>query len=154
MVAVTAFVVDERQRIPGGAQEIGETIGAAVVREVLEKTEIDVEPTGIIGVYSDPDHVVAFSDGEARQEFSICFRTAAHRARLRRWHPALLGGEPRAAEDRVGPANPAARPHRSDLGISRWPRRGRARTHQGLPGPPRRATRVVRTQRPRPPPRR
>ncbi|HEX4222931.1 MAG TPA: NUDIX domain-containing protein [Pseudonocardiaceae bacterium] len=87
VVAVTAFVLDQRSRllmirrtdsgryaIPGGAQEIGETIGAAVVREVVEETGVDVEPTGIIGVYSDPEHVIAFSDGEVRQEFSICFR--------------------------------------------------------------------------------
>lgn len=87
VVAVTAFVLDDRQHvlmirrtdsgryaIPGGAQEIGETIGAAVVREVVEETGIEVEPIGIIGIYSDPDHVIAFSDGEVRQEFSICFR--------------------------------------------------------------------------------
>ena len=100
VVAVTAFVLDERARvlmirrtdsgryaIPGGAQEIGETIGAAVVREVVEETGIDVEPTGIIGVYSDPDHVIAFSDGEVRQEFSICFRAR------------FLGGTPRTSDE-------------------------------------------------------
>lgn len=30
--------------------------------------------TGLIGVYSDPEHLIAFSDGEVRQEFSLCFR--------------------------------------------------------------------------------
>jgi hypothetical protein len=31
--------------------------------------------TGIVGVYSDPGHVIAYSDGEVRQEFNICFAT-------------------------------------------------------------------------------
>ncbi len=29
---------------------------------------------GVIGLYSDPKHVIAYDDGEVRQEFSICFR--------------------------------------------------------------------------------
>ncbi|GDY33004.1 NUDIX hydrolase [Gandjariella thermophila] len=87
VVAVTAFVQDDAGRvlmirrtdndlysIPGGAQDLGESIGHTVVREVKEETGIDVEPTEIIGVYTDPAHVIAYSDGEVRQEFSICFR--------------------------------------------------------------------------------
>ncbi|MGZ3140960.1 NUDIX hydrolase [Lentzea chajnantorensis] len=35
---------------------------------------MDVEPVDIIGVYSDPDHAVAYTDGEVREQFSICFR--------------------------------------------------------------------------------
>jgi hypothetical protein len=27
----------------------------------------------IVGVYTDPGHVIAYSDGEVRQEFSLCF---------------------------------------------------------------------------------
>nr|WP_042195454.1 NUDIX domain-containing protein [Kibdelosporangium sp. MJ126-NF4]CEL22020.1 NUDIX hydrolase [Kibdelosporangium sp. MJ126-NF4]CTQ92800.1 NUDIX hydrolase [Kibdelosporangium sp. MJ126-NF4] len=87
VVAVTAFVLDDDGRllmirrtdndlyaIPGGAQEVGETISAAAVRETKEETGIDIEVTGLIGVYSDPEHVIEFTDGEVRQEFSICFR--------------------------------------------------------------------------------
>ncbi|SHH09772.1 NUDIX hydrolase [Streptoalloteichus hindustanus] len=88
VVAVTAFVQDEHDRllmiqrtdnnlwsIPGGAQDFGETIGRTVVREVQEETGIEVEPTEIIGVYTDPRHVIEYtSDGEVRQEFSLCFR--------------------------------------------------------------------------------
>lgn len=87
VVAVTAFVQDEAGRllmirrtdsgkysIPGGGQEFGETISQTVVREVKEETGIDVEVTDLIGVYTDPEHVIAYTDGEVRQEFSICFR--------------------------------------------------------------------------------
>lgn len=87
VVAVTAIVRDDagrllmirrtdndRYAIPGGAQDIGETISQTVVREVAEETGITVEVAGLVGIYSDPEHVIAFSDGEIRQEFSICFR--------------------------------------------------------------------------------
>lgn len=59
--------------LPGGTMEIGESIRETLIREVKEETGLDVEPTYIVGVYTDPDHVMAFSDGEVRQEFSICF---------------------------------------------------------------------------------
>lgn len=85
--AVTAFVVNERgellleQRsdngrwgLPGGVHQAGETIAETVVREVLEETGISVEVTGLIGIYTNPGHVIAFDDGEVRQEFSLCFR--------------------------------------------------------------------------------
>ncbi|GHF77045.1 NUDIX hydrolase [Kitasatospora xanthocidica] len=85
--AVTAFVVSAqgelllerrsdngRWGMPGGVLEIGEDLSGAVVREVREETGIDVEVTGLVGTYSDPGHVIEFSDGEVRQEFSLCFR--------------------------------------------------------------------------------
>ena len=59
--------------LPGGEMEIGESITEAVKREVKEETNLDVEPQYITGIYSNPKHVIAYSDGEVRQEFSICF---------------------------------------------------------------------------------
>jgi len=59
--------------IPGGAMEAGESIGETVVREVKEETGLVVEPVSILGVYSNPRHVVEYGDGEVRQQFSICF---------------------------------------------------------------------------------
>ncbi len=60
--------------LPGGAQDIGESIAETVVREVWEETGIEVEVTGLVGIYTNPRHVIEFSDGEVRQQFSICFR--------------------------------------------------------------------------------
>jgi len=90
VVAVTAVVLDDAGRVlmiqrtdndlwavPGGAQEVGETPTEAAVREVREETGLDVEVTGLIGIYSDPRHVIAYDDGEVRQEFSLCFRAWA-----------------------------------------------------------------------------
>jgi ADP-ribose pyrophosphatase YjhB (NUDIX family) len=86
-VAVSAFIQDDGGRIlmirrtdndlyaiPGGQLELGETLAQAAVREVREETGIECEVTGVIGLYSNPNHVIAYDDGEIRQEFSICFR--------------------------------------------------------------------------------
>ncbi|HET9999347.1 MAG TPA: NUDIX domain-containing protein [Ktedonobacteraceae bacterium] len=59
--------------LPGGTMEIGESIGETVIREVKEETGFDVQPAYIVGIYSDPKHIIAFTDGEVRQQFSICF---------------------------------------------------------------------------------
>jgi ADP-ribose pyrophosphatase YjhB (NUDIX family) len=59
--------------LPGGTMDVGERIAETVVREVREETGLEVEVTGIVGVYSNPGHVIAYSDGEVRQEFNLCF---------------------------------------------------------------------------------
>jgi ADP-ribose pyrophosphatase YjhB (NUDIX family) len=85
VVGSSAVVVDDEGRIllqrrsdsgnwalPGGAMDIGETLAASAIREVKEETGFDVHIERIVGIYSDPAHVFAYSDGEVRQEFSIC----------------------------------------------------------------------------------
>ena len=58
--------------MPGGGLEVGETVAQAAAREVLEETGIAVEIDGVVGIYSDPKHVIAYDDGEVRQQFAIC----------------------------------------------------------------------------------
>ncbi|MGQ4438082.1 NUDIX domain-containing protein [Streptomyces violaceoruber] len=60
--------------LPGGGHDIGERISDTVVREVSEETGVQVEVDSIVGLYTDPEHVLAYDDGEVRQQFSICFR--------------------------------------------------------------------------------
>jgi ADP-ribose pyrophosphatase YjhB (NUDIX family) len=58
--------------VPGGAIDLGESVTQAAVRETLEESGIECEITGIVGIYSDPKHVIFYSsNGEVRQEFSI-----------------------------------------------------------------------------------
>jgi ADP-ribose pyrophosphatase YjhB (NUDIX family) len=116
IVAVGAVVRNDRGEIlliertdnglwalPGGAQEIGESVKDAVRREVREETGIEVEVTGLTGIYSDPAHVIAYDDGEVRQEFSLCFAARAISGSLR---PSSESRQARwIAPDQVGGLN-------------------------------------------------
>ena len=74
--------------VPGGAMEIGETLAGCAVRETKEETGIDCEITGLVGIYTDPKHVILYTrDGEARQEFSVLFTARA------------VGGEPTPSDE-------------------------------------------------------
>jgi ADP-ribose pyrophosphatase YjhB (NUDIX family) len=74
--------------LPGGAMDIGESLPDTAVRETAEETGIDVEISGLVGIFTDPRHVILYtSNGEVRQEFSVVF--AAHR----------VGGEPRTSTE-------------------------------------------------------
>lgn len=64
--------------VPGGAIDLGESLVQAAVRETREETGIDCEITGLVGIYTDPRHVMLYtSNGEARQEFSIVLTARA-----------------------------------------------------------------------------
>ena len=51
----------------------GETIAETAIREVKEESGIDVEVVALVGIYTNPHHVGEYSDGEVRQQFSVCF---------------------------------------------------------------------------------
>jgi ADP-ribose pyrophosphatase YjhB (NUDIX family) len=86
VVAVTAFVVNDGRvllirrtdnelwALPGGGQDFGESISETVIRETKEETGVDVAVVGLVGLYTNPNHLIEYSDGEVRQQFSICFR--------------------------------------------------------------------------------
>jgi len=60
--------------LPGGGMGLGESLPDTAVRETAEETGIDVEVTGLVGIYTDPRHVILYtSNNEARQEFSVVF---------------------------------------------------------------------------------
>ncbi len=61
--------------LPGGGMDLGESMAETVVREVEEETGIRVEVIGIVGIYTNPRHVMAYDDGEVRQQCSVCFTT-------------------------------------------------------------------------------
>ncbi|GAB3934047.1 NUDIX domain-containing protein [Kribbella albertanoniae] len=61
--------------VPGGAIDLGESMAQAAVRETKEETGIDCEIVDVIGIFTDPKHIILYtSNNEARQEFSILLR--------------------------------------------------------------------------------
>ncbi|MFG2661675.1 NUDIX domain-containing protein [Streptomyces sp. NPDC048425] len=87
VVAASAVVTDDQGRIllqrrrdnslwalPGGGMDMSDSVPGTAVREVKEETGLDVEVTGLVGTYTDPRHVIAYSDGEVRRQFNVCFR--------------------------------------------------------------------------------
>ncbi|MGB8944952.1 MAG: NUDIX domain-containing protein [Streptomyces sp.] len=76
--------------LPGGAQDIGETPAQCAVRECEEETGIVAEVTGFLGVYSNPEHIVAYTDGEVRQQFEVVYLGRA------------VGGKPTINEEADG----------------------------------------------------
>ncbi len=86
VVAASAVVTDDQGRLllqrrsdsglwalPGGGMEMTDSLPDTAVREVKEETGLDIEITGLVGTYTDPRHVIAYSDGEVRRQFNVCF---------------------------------------------------------------------------------
>jgi ADP-ribose pyrophosphatase YjhB (NUDIX family) len=96
VVATSAVIVDDSGRIllqcrtdsgnwamPGGAMEINESLTDSVIRETKEETGLDVEVVGIVGTYTDPKHIIAYSDGEVRRQFNVCYTARVIGGQLR-----------------------------------------------------------------------
>ncbi|MFF8900050.1 NUDIX domain-containing protein [Streptomyces lydicus] len=95
VVAASAVVTDGEGRIllqrrrdndlwalPGGGMEMTDSLPGTAVREVKEETGLDVEITGLVGTYTDPRHVIAYTDGEVRRQFNVCFTARVTGGRL------------------------------------------------------------------------
>lgn len=130
--SVNVVVTDDQDRIlmirrsdndnwavPGGAIDLGESLTQAAVRETKEETGIDCEITGLVGIYTDPKHVILYtSDGEARQEFSILLTARA------------LAGEPTPSDE----STEVRWLRRDELNLNNMDRSMRLRLEQYLAG--------------------
>ena len=59
--------------LPGGRMESGESAAECCAREVFEETGLEVEVGRLIGIYTSPDWLVAYADGNRYQVVSFCF---------------------------------------------------------------------------------
>jgi ADP-ribose pyrophosphatase YjhB (NUDIX family) len=62
-VLLTRRADNDRWCLPGGTMESGESAAEACEREVLEETGLTVRVKRLIGVYSNPDQLVIYPDG-------------------------------------------------------------------------------------------
>ena len=68
----------EKWGLPGGGMEFGESIMDTVRREISEETGLTVTTIRrLVGIYSNPRHIIAYTDGEIRQEFAIVVECTA-----------------------------------------------------------------------------
>ncbi len=72
-VLLTRRADNGRWCLPGGHIDPGESAAEACVREVLEETGLQVEVIRLIGVYSTPDAISVYPDGNKAQFVSLCF---------------------------------------------------------------------------------
>ena len=65
--------------LPGGRVDVGENAVGTAVRETAEEAGVSVRVTGLVGLFTDPRHVVTAPTGEVRQQFVVLLRGRALR---------------------------------------------------------------------------
>jgi len=81
---------DNRQWcLPGGRMEPGESASECCAREVLEETALVVTVGRLVGVYSTPNHITEYTDGNRKQGVDIIFETQ------------IIGGDVRITEETI-----------------------------------------------------
>ncbi|HCP23398.1 MAG: NUDIX domain-containing protein [SAR202 cluster bacterium] len=59
--------------LPGGGMDPGESAGEACVREIWEETGLEARITKLVGIYTTPDLLVEFPDGNRIQPVAFSF---------------------------------------------------------------------------------
>lgn len=72
-VLLTRRADNGRWCLPGGRMEPGESAAECCAREVLEETGLRVRFLRLVGVYTSPDRLVTYPDGNRWQVVAVCF---------------------------------------------------------------------------------
>ena len=72
-VLMTQREDNSRWCLPGGGMDPGESAAEACVREVLEETGLEARVTRLVGIYTTPDLLIEFPDGNKVQPVAFSF---------------------------------------------------------------------------------
>lgn len=67
---------DRLWALPGRTKEPGEGIEETAMRAVGQEVGLGIRLTGLVGIYTDPEHIGAGDDGDIREVLTICFAAA------------------------------------------------------------------------------
>ena len=86
-LSVTAIIFDEPRKhvlitqrldngrwcLPGGGMDPGESAEESCIREILEETGLEIRVTRLVGIYTSPDVIIEYADGNRWQSIGINF---------------------------------------------------------------------------------
>ena len=72
-ILLTRRTDNGRWCLPGGGLDPGESAEEACVREVWEETGLRANVTRLIGIYTDPNFIVEYADGNQHQIVAMSF---------------------------------------------------------------------------------
>jgi ADP-ribose pyrophosphatase YjhB (NUDIX family) len=76
-ILLTRRTDNGRWCLPGGRVDPGESVAEACLREVLEETGLQAQIIRLIGVYSDPNYLIEYADGERCHIVALNFEVEA-----------------------------------------------------------------------------
>jgi 8-oxo-dGTP pyrophosphatase MutT (NUDIX family) len=86
-VLLTRRTDNGRWCLPGGRMDPGESAAETCIREVREETGLEVRVVRLIGIYTSPDHIIEYADGDRSQLVAMSFEAE------------VIGGEPGLSDE-------------------------------------------------------